>query len=100
MPKDKPTKISGPWKPGQSGNPNGRPKRPEIEALRVALKKVETKKKISFLEHCIERAYENDFMAKAILAKLIPDKNKIDIDIPQGITVKIVKFARGNNNTE
>jgi len=63
------------WKAGHSGNPNGRPRVPEIaelrEAIRVAKKRNGNR---SFLVHFVERAYINDQVLIALAKKLIPDK--------------------------
>jgi hypothetical protein len=63
------------WKPGQSGNPNGRPRVPEIEelreAIRIARKRHGNK---SILVHFVEKAYTNDQVLIALAKKLIPDK--------------------------
>lgn len=63
---------------GQSGNPYGRPKRPEIEELRKAIKTVEAKKRKKLLIHFVERAYESDDVLKALGKKIIPDLASID----------------------
>lgn len=62
------------WKKGETGNPNGRPRKPEVDLLRNALEKARKGHRIDFLEHFVERAYENDNVAIALARKLIPDK--------------------------
>jgi len=66
------------WKKGESGNKNGRPKKPEIEELRKAIKAVEIKKDIKLLEHFVERGYKSDQVLVALIKKLVPDKIQAD----------------------
>ena len=70
------TKTS--WKKGQSGNPNGRPKKPEIDALRTAIKVVEKENDMTLLEHFVRRAYENDSVLVALCKKFLPDMKSIE----------------------
>ena len=64
------------WKPGVSGNPNGRPKGSRnvfsLTELKEAIAKVEKDKKKSFLEYAVERAYEEDKVLIALLSRLLP----------------------------
>lgn len=62
------------WKKGETGNPNGRPRMPEVEMLRKALEKARKKNGRSFLEHFVERAFLNDNVAVALAKKLLPDQ--------------------------
>lgn len=64
----------GKFKPGQTGNPNGRPKRPEIEELRQAIKETELKKKKKLMTHFVERAFESDNVLDVLMKKMLPDK--------------------------
>ena len=66
------------WKKGQSGNPNGRPKKPEIDALRTAIKVVEKENDMTLLEHFVRRAYENDSVLVALCKKFLPDMKSIE----------------------
>jgi len=68
------------WKKGQSGNPNGRPRRPEVDLLREALEKAKEKKGKEFLEHFVERAYTNDAVGIALARKLLPDQQDFKVD--------------------
>lgn len=69
------------WKKGESGNPNGRPRKPEVELLRDALEKAREGHGKDFLEHFVERAYENDSVAIALARKLISDKVASDQNV-------------------
>jgi len=66
------------WKKGQSGNPRGRPRRPEIEELRKALEVAKEKNKKSFLVHFVEKAYEDKDYAIALFKKILPNELFID----------------------
>lgn len=78
-----------PWKKGQSGNPKGRVKKPEIEELRKAIKTVEKQKKKKLLQHFIERAFKNDAVLVATIKKLVADKTQTDVDLGGEVNVKI-----------
>ena len=71
--------------PFQKGNPygnrNGRPKKPEIEELRKAIKCVEKKKRKKLLVHFVERAFSDDKVLVALGKKIVPDLSAIDADI-------------------
>jgi len=59
-----------------NGNRKGRPRKPEIELLREALKEAENEKGIPFLKHFVLKAYSNHNVAIALAKKLIPDQIK------------------------
>lgn len=62
------------WKPGQSGNPNGRPFNPERRQLQNALRSVKKNhNNIEFLHHVADEAYKNNNVAMKVLDKLIPN---------------------------
>ena len=82
-----------PWKKGQSGNPGGRPRMPEVEELRKALVKAAREHDCTFLEHFVKRAYENDIVAIALAKKLIPDLNIVEGDGIQTIVQNIIHYA-------
>ena len=91
------TKTS--WRKGQSGNPNGRPKKPEIDALRTAITAVEKENKITLLEHFVRRAYENDSVLVALCKKFLPDMkslvwNIFDSLFFQTIKIKLKRFEQ------
>ena len=67
--------ANGKFAPGNIANPKGRPRNPESEELRKALKEAQKKHgNKSFLLHFVERAYINDAVAIALAKKIIPDK--------------------------
>jgi len=74
-----------PFKPGQSGNLNGRPRVPEIELFRKALAEVEATKKTTLLNHAVERAFKDDGVLIALLKKMLPDKLETKIDYPDEV---------------
>lgn len=81
-----------PWEKGQSGNPNGRPKNPEIDELRKALKEATTRNNQSLLASIVERAYRSDTLAVAILKKLMPDMTKQEIEAVGEINIIITNY--------
>ena len=62
------------FKPGNCANPNGRPRKPEIEMFRLAIEQVEKEKGTSLLVHAVQRAYVEDTVLVALLKKILPDK--------------------------
>jgi hypothetical protein len=62
------------WKVGETGNPNGRPRKPEVELLREALETAKTKHGKHLIEHAIELAYKDNNVLIAILRKILPDQ--------------------------
>lgn len=65
-----------PFKKGQSGNPSGRASH-NLEEFKAALRSVE-KDKGPFFIHCIEQAYTDPQMARAVLGKFVPDLRQLD----------------------
>lgn len=57
-----------------NGNRKGRPRKPEIAALREAIAEVEKEKKMSLYKNIVLRAYKSDPMMIALMKKLLPDK--------------------------
>ena len=72
------------WKKGQSGNPKGTPKKPEVEQLRQAIATVEKKQKKKLWQHMVERAYKNDALLTAIAKKFVPDLSSIEASVDVG----------------
>jgi hypothetical protein len=76
----------GAWSPGESGNPNGRPRNAlTLQELATAIRAVEKrkdptskKKRSSLIEHFIERAYINDTLLLGLFKKFIPDLSSFD----------------------
>lgn len=70
------------FKPGQSGNPKGRPKGSQsyITQLEKAIKTVEKEKNKSLWKRLVERAFVNDKVLIALVKKFIPDKTHTEIE--------------------
>jgi len=64
-----------------NANPNGRPKKPEIEALRKAIKAAEKGKDKTLLQHFVETAYEDKTVLVALMRKLLPDLRSADVNL-------------------
>jgi len=92
-----------PFVKGQSGNPAGRPKKPVIDSLEKAIKKVQKEKNEKFLNMVIKRAYESDQVLIAVLKKIIPDikttdlKISTDPDNPPAWTITIIDPKKQDN---
>jgi hypothetical protein len=69
------------WKPGQSGNPNGRPPKGNTvtEQLEAALAKAAKKHKHTFIEHLVDLAYEHKDVAVALAKKILPDLKSVEL---------------------
>jgi hypothetical protein len=80
-----------PFKKGQVANPNGRPKRPEIEQLRQAIATVEKRKKKKLLVHFVEQAYEDNRTLDALVKKFMPDMKHVEIEGGQNPLTLIVQ---------
>lgn len=79
------------FKPGQSGNPNGRPKGTKnyITQLEEAIKKYETETGKQLFERLIQRAFINDNVLLNVVKKFIPDKTSTEITGNEGQPVVI-----------
>jgi hypothetical protein len=71
---------NGWFKKGSSGNPKGRGAgRTKIDELRDAIARVQTRKGKDWLEHLIERSYDDTPLAVAILARVYPTLKAIEL---------------------
>jgi hypothetical protein len=82
------------FKPGQSGNPDGRPpgSKNYLTLLEEALKDYETTKGKKLFERLIERAFINDNVLLNVVKKFVPDKNSTEITSPEPMQF-IIKHA-------
>lgn len=80
-----------PFQKGNKCNPNGRPRKPEIEKLREALDKAQQKNgDVSFLEHYCNLAYSNHQVAIALANKILPDLSKAEIQGALNTGIKLI----------
>jgi len=86
-----------PWKPGQSGNPKGRPKKRDslISLLKEALEQQcpTDKKKRTWAEVLMEqllvKAAKGDMVAQRLVWEYVEGKPKQEIEIPSDITFHV-----------
>ena len=81
-------------------NQKGRPKKPEIEELRKAIKAVEEEKDKKLLEHFVRRAYKNDAVLVALIKKLVPDKTQADIDLGGEVKLEPIQIIVSKEDYE
>lgn len=79
-----------PFKKGVVTNPNGRPKKPEIEQLRKAIAKVQKDKDLTLLEHFVEQSYKDNKVLIALIKKFCPDLSNVSGDIGGGFKLVIM----------
>ena len=85
------TKHRGQFQPGQSGNPGGRPKDPEVEKFKRALKRVQEETGKDVYEEIIKLALMGNGKAlTTVLKKLIPDRKQQELDITGLKSIEII----------
>ncbi len=90
-------KSSGGFKPGQAGNPGGRPKDPEVQKLLRAIKKVQEDTGKNVYEEIVKMALSGNAKAiSTVLKKLIPNRKQQTIDVicPKSIEIIITEDKR------
>ena len=87
------------FKPGQSGNPDGRPKGSKnyLTLLEEALKDYETETGKKLFRRLIERAFINDKVLLGTVKKFIADKTHTEIETVEPIR-GIFKIITDENN--
>ena len=83
--------VGIPFKPGQSGNPDGRPKGSKnyLTLLEKALKDVEDVKGNKLFKRFIERAFINDKVLVAAMKKFVSDKQHTELETTEPIEIVI-----------
>lgn len=85
------------FKPGQSGNPKGRPPLGEVELIRQAINETSIEKKKSLWKHLIEQCYVDNTLLGHVAKKFMPDVSIIKSsdengkDVPFSIVIKTVE---------
>jgi len=83
--------VGIPFKPGQSGNPEGRPKGSKnyLTLLEEALKDYEKTHNKKLFARLIERAFINDKVLLGTIKKFIPDKTHTEIETTEPVEIVI-----------
>ena len=71
------------WKKGETGNPFGSPRKPEIELVRQAIAETEREKKKSLWKLLIEKCYVDNAVLIAVAKKFLPDKISVDVELTE-----------------
>lgn len=90
-----PKKIGHRWQKGETGNRNGRPKNPEVEELRIALRQAAKEQKKTFIKHFVDRAYRDDTVAIALGKKILPDKMEGEM---RDIIIRMINYGRDTDS--
>lgn len=79
-----------PFKPGNCANPNGAPRKPEIELVRQAMLETERERKKSLWKHLVEKCYEDNAVLIAVAKKFMPDMTE-DVSMRELIRTFLVR---------
>lgn len=83
------------FKVGEVANPKGRPKNPQAELLREALiKDQELNDGEHFVAYCVKKGRKDVQMAIAILKKILPDLEHLDLGVDRDIHELISETIR------
>jgi hypothetical protein len=84
--------------PFQKGNKHGkgRPQKPEIEQLRLAIEKVQKEHDRTLMEEFVHKAYEDNTVMVALMRKLVADKRALEASVSGELGV-IFRFS-GNGS--
>ena len=65
--------------PFQKGNKlgHGRPRKPEIDVVRMAIAEVEVEKKQGFWKHAVQEAYKDNTVLNTFIKKFLPDNIEV-----------------------
>ena len=95
-----------PWKPGQSGNPSGRPKKKPI--TEIFEKIFEETKNCDMVRDALIETLKSSGMAKVLLIDKMADriegkvKDEVELTVKEGLAEQIAKFRKkkaGNAGT-
>jgi hypothetical protein len=84
--------LRQPWRPGQSGNPKGRPSHRRL--FEEALARAVTEKADAIVAALVNRALEGDArMMAALLDRLVPRINRHELDAASAPTKLVISWA-------
>lgn len=85
--------LRPPWKPGESGNPNGRPSHRRL--FEEALARSVTERADEIVKALVANAIEGDSgMMKALLDRLMPRLDRHEIDAGSAPTKLVIEFQK------